>query len=614
MYLASRDPSGLSSFVQAVSDPHSSQYGKYLSPAQVASRFGPSAAEASAVSSYLSSNGLKVTGSKSGIGGYVTATGSVADAGKAFGVSFGQYKDPTGQTVRAPNSEASVPDSVGSDVASVSGLDTATHFVTHNDTLPPPASNYWIAGPSSLFWGEKLAATEPPVNGGQSAPWVIGGYTAKQYRGAYGVTASGETGKGSTVAIIDAYASPTMQKDANQFAKYEGDQPFAKGQYHQYLAGNWDYTGPAPSGCGASGWYGEESLDVESVHGTAPDADVNYVGAQDCTDNGLLAANSEVVQKHLGDIVSESWGEVSDGSTAQNEYDQIFMEGAAEGIGFNFSTGDKGYEDPVAEDKGGSDQIQADYPDSSPYVTAVGGTSLAVGQNDNYEWELPWGTINDPLSADGKSWTFQPPANQADYAAHYDGSGGGGVSTMYAQPSYQQGVVPNKLATAVPEGSTKSPMRVVPDVSADADPGTGTLIGQTTLNPDGKTYSFNLSREGGTSLATPLFAGIEADAEQAAGHPLGFANPAIYQRAGTDAFNDVTEQTPDGPATKTFEARNDYTDTDTGTGPLITNLRLMGVNGLGASALRGTPGYDDATGVGSPAQGFIKSFSGGSGS
>ncbi len=65
-------------------------------------------------------------------------------------------------------------------------------------------------------------------------------------------------------------------------------------------------------------------------------------------------------------------------------------------------------------------------------------------------------------------------------------------------------------------------------MSALADPSTGFLVGQTTLQPNGKTYAFSLSRIGGTSVACPVFAGIEADAQQAAGHPLGFANPAIY--------------------------------------------------------------------------------------
>ncbi len=209
-----------------------------------------------------------------------------------------------------------------------------------------------------------------------------------------------------------------------------------------------------------------------------------------------------------------------------------------------------------------SDMLQVDWPTSSPWVTSVGGTSLAIGPFDNYEFETSWGTLLDPLASNGRSWQYTPPGLYPDW---YDGSSGGGVSTYFPQPPYQAGVVPYSLATAVPEGSTSTPMRVVPDVSALADPSTGFLVGQTTLQPNGTTYAFSLSRIGGTSVSCPTFAGIEADAQQAAGHPLGFANPAIYRRYGTDAFRDVTDH-PFGIA-HLAEVRNNYTDPSTKTGP-----------------------------------------------
>jgi subtilase family serine protease len=232
----------------------------------------------------------------------------------------------------------------------------------------------------------------------------------------------------------------------------------------------------------------------------------------------------------------------------------------------------------------------------------VGGTSLAIGKSKNYEFETSWGTLLDPLSSSGKSWEFTPPGVYPDY---YDGSSGGGVSTAYKQPFYQRGVVPYSLATAVPEGTTTTPMRVVPDVSALADPSTGVLVGETSLLADGTTYGFALSRIGGTSVACPTFAGIEADAQQAAGHPLGFADPAIYQRFGTAAYHDVTDH-PLGPG-YLAEVRNNYTDPYTKTGPLVTYLRTLGIDGEGAAALPAVKGYDDSTGVGSPRY-YVQSF------
>jgi subtilase family serine protease len=407
------------------------------------------------------------------------------------------------------------------------------------------------------------------------------------------------TGKGVTVAIVDAYASPTMLSDANQYAKVTGDKPFAAGQYTQDLAS--DFTNTAPDQCDAAGWYGEQTLDVESVHGMAPDANVVYVGAASCTDQDLGDALALIVDNHLASIVSDSWGEPADSSSEVPVYEEIFQAGAAEGIGFFFSSGDSGYENP-SEDPG-SDMQQADFPPESPYVTSVGGTSLAIGRHNNYEFETSWGTLLDPLASNHRSWQSTPPGVYPD---GYDGSGGGGVSFDFAQPAYQKGVVPNSLATALPNGSTATkPMRVEPDVSALADPSTGILTGETTLQPNGKTFAFSLSRTGGTSVACPVFAGIEADAQQAAGHAIGFANPVIYQRYHTSAFRDVTDH-PFG-SRHLAEVRTNYTDPSTKKGPLLTYLRTLGINGEGAAALPAVRGYDDATGVGSPAR-YIQSF------
>ena len=598
VYLAGQDSAGLSAYATAVSAPGNADYGHFLSSAQVAARFGPTSAQIDAVKAWLTGVGLTVTSVNASVDGYVAVSGSVSDAAKAFGVTFQNFRGPDKRTDRAPAQTATAPASVGGDVLGVSGLDTATHQMKPGDTLPPPDPNYWVAGPCSQYYGQKIATTEPPAYG-KSQPWNVCGYTPAQVRGAYGVSQSGMTGKGQTVAIVDAYASPTMQSDANQFATVVGDKPFRPGQYQQYLPGT--FTDTAANECDAAGWYGEQTLDVESVHGQAPDANVRFVAGASCLDTDLLSALAFIVDNHLASIVSDSWGEPSDDETLTTQYDHVFKIGAVEGIGFFFSSGDRGYES-TAEDPG-SNMIQTDYPSSSPWVTTVGGTSLAIGKNKNYEFETSWGTMQDPLAADGTSWSDPPPG---PYPADYDGSGGGGVSTVYQQPFYQRGVVPYSLATHLPDGTTSpTPMRVEPDVAALADSSTGVAVGQTTLQPDGKTYAFSLSRIGGTSVACPVFAGIEADAEQAAGHDLGFANPAIYQRYGTAAYTDVTDH-PLGPG-YLAEVRNNYTDPFTKTGPLLTYLRTLGINGEGADALPAVRGYDDSTGVGSPKY-YIQSY------
>jgi subtilase family serine protease len=601
VYLAPQDAAGLAAYATAVSTPGNALYQHYLTPAQVAAQYAPSSAEITSVQSWLTSAGLSVTAVSAShpAGAYIGVTGSLAAASKAFGVSFGEYKAPAGQTARAPAQAATAPASVASSVLGVSGLDTAKSQIKPADTLPPPPQNYWVAPPCSTYYGQ-LTATNEPTAYGIHQPWTNCGYTPRQIRGAYGVTASGATGKGVSVAVVDAYASPTMASDANQYAKVTGDPGFSPGQYQQYLPAT--FTETAADECDAQGWYGEESLDVESVHGEAPAANVRFVAAASCEDSDLLAADALVVNQHLASIVTDSFGEPAQYSTLNSTWDQVFEIGAVEGIGFFFSSGDSGYEG-VGEDSASSGD-QVDYPTSSPWVTSVGGTSLAIGKSNNYEWETSWGTLLDPLAANGKSWEYTPPG---EYPAYYDGSSGGGVSTEYTQPFYQRGVVPSSLSENPPTGPSTTKYRVVPDVSALADPSTGFLVGETTLQPNGTTYAFSLSRIGGTSVASPTFAGIEADAQQAfdtAHHSsavIGFANPLIYSLYGTRAYHDVTDH-PAGQPYNLAEVRNNYTDPYTKTGPLITYLRTLGIDGEGSDALPAVKGYDDSTGVGSPNQ------------
>jgi subtilase family serine protease len=600
VYLAPSNAAALAGAVAAVSNPKSADYRHFWSAARIRAEFTPSAAEIAGVRSWLTSAGLSVTRVNTNIAGtYVAVRGSVAAASKAFGVTFGTYRGPGGQAARAPEQSATAPASVASSVLAVAGLDTAKSQI--KPALPPPGPNYWITPNCSTYYGQKVATNKPKAYG-SFQPWTNCGYTPPQVRGAYGVTST-TAGAGQTVAIVDAYSSPTMLADANQFATLKDSSvgPFTSGQYQQFKAG--PYTLAAANECDAQGWYGEETLDVESVHGMAPGANVRYVGAGSCLDSDLAQADALIVNRGLASIVSNSWGEPAQYSTISDVYDAIFQLGALRGIGFLFSSGDSGYEAP-GEDPASSGR-QVDFPTSSPYVTSVGGTSLAIGATNNYQWETSWGTLLDPLvyTSTGKKWQYTPPGK---YPAWYGGSGGGGVSTAYSQPAYQAGVVPTSLAEALPNGTTSSsPMRVIPDVSALADPSTGIAVGQTTLQPNGTSYAFSLSRIGGTSVACPVFAGIEADAQQAVGGALGFANPAIYYLdtnfaygSSNAAYNDVTDH-PLGPG-YLAEVRNNYTNPYTKQGPLLTYLRTLGLNGEGKDRLRAVTGYDDATGVGSP--------------
>jgi subtilase family serine protease len=382
-----------------------------------------------------------------------------------------------------------------------------------------------------------------------------------------------------TVAIVDAYASPTILKDANTYAVKNGEQPFAPGQFHQigaapYRYGYWDKVNGDL--CGEQGWYGEESLDVEAVHSMAPGADVLYVAGRSCDDPDLVAALNKIVDGHLADIISDSWGGIGEPDPVTQAallqaYDQTFLQAAIEGIGVFFSSGDAG------DERLDAGYRTVDFPASHPLVTAAGGTSLAVGAGDSYKWETGWGTKKSVLT-DG-AWDPAPPGNYL-YGA------GGGTSRLYAEPSYQKGVVPGSIANYFKGG----PGRAVPDISADADPTTGMLIGQTQTFPDG-TVKYSQYRIGGTSLACPLLAGIEALADQAAGHPHGFANPAIYRLAGSSAVRDVV---PHG--NKLANVRVDFVNGVDDADGLVYSLRSIDRTGT----IQTRKGYDDVTGVGTP--------------
>ncbi|MFI6279069.1 protease pro-enzyme activation domain-containing protein [Streptomyces sp. NPDC050988] len=574
VYLAGRDAAGLSAYAKAVSDPSSPSYGKYLSARQTEARFGATKAQVAKVTAWLKSAGLTVTGTTRH---YLSVTGEVADAEKAFGTQLHNYAKGK-KTYRAPTKTASAPAGLNGAVLTVTGLDNAPHKANHSDTLPPPDAVFHNAGPFSSYYGSKTATTLPKAYG-TKIPYAVKGYTGKQLRAAYG--AGRATGKGVTVAITDAYASPTIAADAATYAAKHGDAAYGGGQLSQVLPTQYTRT----EECGAAGWYGEETLDVEAVHAVAPASNIVYVGAESCYDDDLLDSLGKIVDGHLADIVSNSWGDIEANQTPDlaAAYDQVFQLGAIEGIGFYFSSGDNG--DEVAH----TGTKQVDTPANSAWVTAVGGTSLAVGKGDTYKWETGWGTLRATLSDDGRSWT--------DFPGAYTSGAGGGTSATVKQPFYQQGVVPSALAKA----NGTQPMRTVPDIAAIADPNTGFLVGQTQTFPDG-TQKYDEYRIGGTSLASPVIAGIQALAQQQrGGHPIGFANPAIYDRYGSKLYHDVTDR-PTGRDLAV--ARVDFVNSFDASEGLLTSVRSLGKD----SSLKAVRGYDDVTGVGSPAPGYVTSY------
>lgn len=586
VWLASRDADGLTNLARAVSDPHSAAYGHYLSVADYQARFAPTQADVAAVTSWLKGAGLHVD-SVGPDNHYVAASGSTAGIDKAFTAGIQRFA-VRGEVVTGATSPITVPSSLASKVIGVTGIDTLGHRVTPGATSgSPDVGNGAQAGPSDLgpppgfvnarpcseYYGQKRANTLPPFKG-EHLPYSVCGYVPSQLRSAYGLTPTGLTGRGQTIAITDAFESPWLLRDANTYAVRHGGKAFRPGQFDSRSAP------PNPElvdACGGNGWYGEQSLDVEAQHGMAPDAKVIYYGAASCYDDDLMDAMARAVHDNEASIVSNSWGEptytvLPDGTvvdaidaTLVAEYEQILKQGAVQGIGFYFSSGDDG--DELAN----TGVKQTDYPASDPWVTAVGGTALAVGRDGQRIFETGWGTHKWSLNDAKTGWT--------DLGFLY--GAGGGCSTWFTQkPLYQRLV------------RTGCSGRAVPDIAMDADPTTGMLIGQTQYfdlpTVWGQGTRYGEYRIGGTSLAAPLLAGLHASLQQGRSR-IGFANPLIYLVGPYTAY-DVTPQGDPG------NVRSDYVNGLNNAGGKVFTVRTFDQD----SSLTTHRGWDDVTGVGAP--------------
>ena len=563
----------LNAAVAAVSDPSSAQYRQFLTSAQYDATYAPTQAQVDQVSGYLSGAGLAVTGVEAHHR-YVEASGTTSQLGSAFGVQLGTFTHD-GQTVTAPSSAAAVPTGIAGTVLTVTGLDTTSYTKSANRISPAdqkaakgatnpnvtPPTGFVNARPCSLYYGQVSAqyqadfSTPLPKFQGQTLSYAPCGYTGPQFRAAYENNSS-LTGKGATVAITDAYAWQKIAKDANQYAENHGDGSYKPGQLTQNLPGSYNRRAQ----CDPSGWSGEETLDVEAVHAMAPDANIRYYASSSCFDDDFLATLGRVVDENVAQVVTNSWSDLEQNESAANvaAYEQVFKQGALQGQSFLFSSGDNG--DELAN----SALKQVDYPASDPYVTAAGGTSTGIDASGAISMQTGWGTQKYSLSANGKSWT----------SVGYLYGAGGGYSALFNRPSYQNGVVANAA-------------RGVPDVSMDADPSTGMLIGQTQTFPDGVHYGEY--RLGGTSLASPLLAGFASLGVQKNGTGFGLLNPLLYS-APDGAISDVR------PAKDLGVVRVDYANGFDGSGGLLYSVRTFNQD----SSLTTTKGWDTVTGLGVP--------------
>ena len=587
VYLQNHDASGAAAYARAVSTKGDPRYGKFLTSAQFRARFSPTATDVAEVESWLHGQGFAI-GTVPANNKYVEAIGTVSKAANAFDTTFATYRF-RGQTMRSNTTALKVPSSLPQ-VQGVIGLDESANLV-HTDATAP--AGFRNAPPCSQYWGQKTISNTPTPDGTTltPGPWSDNaagtvtsnsvsafapcGYAGAQLQGAYGLRSaitSGNDGSGVTVAVIDAYASPTIVSDVNEYSSRHG-LPRITGHFRQVVAPG-TYVRPQNPQQDPEGWSGEETLDIEAVHTMAPGSDIVYVGSPN-NYRDLDAIMNRVVDGHLADIVTNSYG--YGGEALPPGYikpaEDTYIQAAAEGMSLFFSSGDSG--DETLGDA--SATPTPDYSASSPWVTAVGGTSMGVTQDNSRLFELGWESGTSTWNGSTSRWG----------PLSYLYGGGGGTSRLFAQPAYQAGVVPNDIATY---GGTSPAARVVPDVSALGDPNTGMLIGQTQRFSDGTYY--DEYRIGGTSLASPLYAGMFALAVQNHG-PYGLANPALYAARGVSY--DVTKNLR---ATYPGAIRVNYVNSEDGSDGYTYITRTFDWDEPLTIHVR--PGYDDVTGVGSP--------------
>ena len=286
------------------------------------------------------------------------------------------------------------------------------------------------------------------------------------------------TGSGQTVAIIElggGYRAADLQ---TYFSRLGLRTP-------SVTAVSVDRGRNAPTG-DPNGADGEVMLDIEVVGAIANGARIVVYFAPN-TDQGFLDAITTAVHDTVRrpSVVSISWGAPESAWTTQalTSYNQAFEDAAALGVTICCASGDNGSSDGVTDGR-----QHVDFPSSSPYVLACGGTHIASA-GTNLSSEVVW---NGGASA---------------------GATGGGVSEFFPLPAYQQS---SKVPVSVNPGNFKG--RGVPDVAGDADPSSGYQI-----RVDGRDAVF-----GGTSAVAPLWAALIALVNQRRGRPLGYLHPLLY--------------------------------------------------------------------------------------
>lgn len=369
-------------------------------------------------------------------------------------------------------------------------------------------------------------------------PKEVFAYSPQQFRAIYGldkVIAQGNTGAGQSVVVVVSYGSPTLQQDLAIF-----NQRFNLPPLNLQVLAPLGTVPFDPTNSEMRGWQGETTLDVEMIHSLAPGAHIVVLTSPVDETEGTAGLpqfrqlEQYAVAHKLGAVVSQSW-EASEATLANaagrqevQRWTDFYQQATTQnGVTFVAASGDTG---------------ATDYTDSTLQHLA---TTPTVGFPADEPWVL------------GAGGTYVAPSGNGYARSAWSGSEGG-FSSFFAEPSYQ-GALPSNTQQQMQN------RRAIPDIAAPADPRTGLAI----------YISGSWLTASGTSAATPFWASVVALADQQAGHPLGFVNPALYRIGASDTYT------------------RDFFDITTGD----NSVNQQGVSVTGYQA---GPGWDAVTGLGEP--------------
>ncbi len=384
-----------------------------------------------------------------------------------------------------------------------------------------------------------------PIDGSQGLKC----YGPAQIRTAYGYSgllASGIDGSGKTIVIVDAFANPFLTGATGDLALEDAsfglpDPPSFTVLQEPNPVPAFDINDPAQFD-----FASEETLDVEWAHVMAPGAKIVLAEAASNSDADLLATTKYVIDHHIGDVISQSFGEAEGcmDPALLAEQHALFAQAVSEGYTLLAGTGDSGAAQFNCDGTGAIESAAT--PASDPNVTSVGGTTLnANGETGAYIGETTWTEL--------PGIGCNPPALDLPFDVNCSG---GGFSTIYSRPSWQASQV-------------KSKGRGLPDVAFSAGVNGGVLTVCSVC--DGGPPAFFLF--GGTSVGPPTWSGLVVDTDQMAGHDIGDINRVLYQIG------------------QSSHGRADLHDVTVG------NSDVAEIGGAGFDA---GPGWDPVTGLGTP--------------